>query len=265
MAETITRTINWSELYDAVSLRSVIKEINSMTVQEVQIDKEYKFALLEGINRYTSNFESTFDLIPNEVIIEKNKSLTFINTILIELNNYSEILNFISLHTPYIDDFVKDQNIETVEIECRDNLTNYDTGSMHDKLSMISDIKDWLYKENNEELKPLVLAALIKRFYRQDLVPFKVKPTAVLARIKSNVSYVNSLLDENIDKLKNYIINFNMDNCVDMGASLTKFKFINNDLFTTPYFEMYRQNLDVKFLSHISQANLREQAETCRK
>jgi len=265
MSDNISRTINWSELYDPLSLKNILKEINSTTIQEVHIDKEYKFALIEGTKRYISSFDLTYELIPNEVIIEKDKTLTYINSRVIKIKEYPQILNFILKHTPYINDFINEQNIETVEISARENLTNYDSNNMADRLSNISLVKDWLYRENNKELIPLIFASLIKRFYRQDLNPLKIKTSSILARIKSNIEHVNSLLDSNINELKNYSLNYNTDSCVNIGSTLTEFNFISNTMFRTVYFEMYQQNLDLKFLSYISRADLKEQAIKCRR
>jgi hypothetical protein len=261
----ISKIINWHELYDPVYLKNILNQLHNMNVQEVQIDNESEFSLIEGQDKYVSVYSSSFILIPNKVSITNKKTLNYIDVEIINLSNYPHILSFIKQHAQFIDDFIQDQNIKTVEISYSENISNYDKEHLHEILNALQNVKNWLHKSNNEELTPLVLAALMKKFYRQeDVETFKFKMSSVLSRIKTNIVFVNSLLNKNIDILKKYSINYNADQCVEIGPTSTEFGFISNKMFKTPYFEMYRQNLDLKFLSYISLETLKEQAEACR-
>jgi len=162
------------------------------------------------------------------------------------------LLKFIENHCQYIFDFIIDKKIESVTLLVT-KFVRYsdDTDTLSYKLEEFQQMKT-LLKNQNIELQAFVFAALIKNFYQQNSEPLTISETPQFRQINSYAGQINALLNMNIDTLINYHIKRYTDPCIS-GDS---FKFLNNNILQINNFNMYEQNLDLKFLSFISQQNL---------
>lgn len=263
MDEPMIETIKWTDLYDIHKLENFLMSLKYFLIKDIQIENEFQQTTLEGIKTYhTQNLDKSFEIVPYQVKILPDRNLEFFIVKTFKISNFPQVINFVSKHCPYIHDFIIDQNIETVEIGSNKlirRLDNYE--SLIDKLKSFELIQNWLNKEDNqEELTPFILAALIQKFYQQRAFIFNLSSLTYFLKIKNHIDYVNSLLDKNIDSLKNYKIKQDTDTCLNNSRTQT-FEFAGNQVFEfSNSFDIYNQNLDIKFLSYISSVNLREKA-----
>jgi len=261
MKEPISITFKWSDLFTTDSLQNLISEIRYIQITDVQIDSDFQQTVINGIKTYGSSspLEHQFELIPGEVNIEKDRTLTLIKTKIFDLSKFQNILGFIETNCSYIKDFIQEQNIATVKLCTSKNIRySNDRESITIKLNDYQLTKAWLDREDNyETIGPFILAATIQNFYQQNEKSFNIDTLPILSRIKNNIKYVNSLINNNIKLLKEYKIKPEIDACVRNGRS---FEFLNNAIFQTQNFNTYEQNMDIKFLSYISCSDLKEKA-----
>jgi len=260
MEETISKTIKWVDLYEPSTLYTFAIDLKYFEITDVQIDMDFRQTTLEGIKSYNRTLsDKQFTLIPDEVEIEKDKTISFTKKKTFNLSDFPNVLNFIYTYCEYISDFIQDQNIKTTDIIIEKTVRySTDLTTMTDRINEFALTKHWLESTINcAEIQPLILASLIQRFYQQNSTVFSLRTTSALSRIKSNILYVNSLLNSNVNLLKTYKIKPELDTCVKDGRN---FEFISNLIFNTHTFSIYDQNLDIKFLSYISCVDLREKA-----
>lgn len=261
MKEPISITFKWSDLFSVESLQNFISELRYIQIVDIQIDLDFQQTVINGIKTYSSSvpLEKSFELVPGEINIGKDRTLTFIKTRIFDLSNFQNILKFIENHCSYIKDFIQEQNIATINLCISKNIRHSnDKESIVIKLNDYQLMKVWLDSEYNyETISPFILAATIQNFYQQNEKSFNMDSLPVLLRIKNNIKYVNSLLDTNVNLLKDYKIKPEIDICVRNGRS---FEFLNNEIFQTQNFNTYEQNMDIKFLSYISCSDLKEKA-----
>ena len=257
MSITTSMTINWSDLYVAPLLQNIAREVRHIRVTSTDIYDKSQQTIINGVKDFSSDLSGlTFNIIPNEVDIE-SKTIKFSKVKRIELKAFPKILDFISSYSPYIYDFIQDQNIENVDIRIQKPI----------KYSPVNDntisqcIEDFLSMktllENNDELYPIVFAALIQRFYQQNDNEFKLQMHPTLLKIRKYIDHVNNLFDVNVHILKNYELKLSQDT---YSLRDRKFEFLDNNLFSITYPKMYEQNMEIKFLSYISCPDLKEKA-----
>jgi len=261
MGETTSEIVKWPTLYYPQELQSFLQEIKYLNVKETQIENDFQQTTITGDKGYSSStqLDRQFTLIPNEVIIEKDRTITFNKTKTFDLLNFPQILKFIELQCSYIYDFIQEQNVKSVGVCISKNFRySNDLDSITSKINDFELIKNWLESDiNHDEIQPFVFGALVQNFYQQDSNPFIVNTTSALSRIKTNIQHVNTLFDTNINLLKTYKIKPEIDACFRNGR---KFEFFNNQILQTYIFGTYEQNMDIKFISYINCADLREKA-----
>jgi thiol-disulfide isomerase/thioredoxin len=256
MAENISILIKWSDLFNPESLQHFLLDMRNLDITNSIADNDFKQTSIEGLKSYSrSNLLNEIDLIPNEVVLKQNRAVQFSTSKRIELKLFPKVVEFVKNYCPYIYDFMQDQNIETVEVFIKIS-ANYpnDLDVINIKINDYLNLKDWIQKDSIE-LTPFILAALIKNFYNQNQEPFGIKTSSALLRIKQYINHVISLFDKNINLLKEYIIDKNNDECL---MNHLEFNFLDNMILKTNKFDLYEQNLDMKFLSYINRSNLRE-------
>lgn len=261
MTETTSKIVKWTDLVIPESLRSFLQEIKYLNITETQIETDFQQTTVTGAKGYTSStpLDKTFTLIPNEITIEKDRSFTFSKVKTFELSSFPQILKFIEIQCSYIHDFIQDQNIKSVDMCISKNFRySNDLDSVTAKINDFTLIKHWLNSEiNHKEIQPFVFGALVQNFYQQDSKPFIINTTSALSRIKTNIQHVNTLFDTNINLLETYKIKPEIDTCFKDGRN---FEFISNQILQTNNFGTYEQNTDIKFISYINCADLREKA-----
>ena len=261
MVETISKIVKWSALYYPQELRNFLQEIKYLNIKETQIETDFQQTTVTGDKGHSSStpLDRQFILIPDEAIIEKDRTITFNKTKTFDLSNFPQILKFIEIQCSYIYDFVQEQNINSVGICISKNFRySNDLDSVSNKIDDFALIKNWLELDiNHNEIQPFVFGALVQNFYQQDSKPFIINTTSALSRIKTNIQHVNTLFNTNINLLKTYKIKPEIDTCFKDGR---KFEFLNNQIFQTHNFGTYEQNIDIKFISYINCADLREKA-----
>ena len=263
MTEVLTKSFRWSELFDGEYVYALLSDLKYFEIDEVQIDKGFQRTELIGYKKHDRSSQiNSFELIPNEVKLDKEKNLQYCTSQTFRLIDYPQIVEFIRKHCCYIYDFIDDENINEISILCTNEARRLNSlESVIGRIKEYGIMKSWLVErqEQQEEIVPIILAALIQKFYQQDsTISFNLSSiTATLSRIKSNVTYVNTLLNHNIDELKTYKLDINIDPCIKNNR---EFEFLNNKFFKTDNFELYNQNMDLKFLSYISCTNLRDKA-----
>ncbi len=261
MKDPISITFKWSDLFVVDSLQNFIAELRYIQITDIQIDADFQQTVINGIKTYSSStpLEKQFELVPGEVNIGKDRTFNFSKTRMFELSNFQNILKFIEIHCSYIKDFIQEQNITTVNLCVSKNIRHSnDKEGIIIKLNDYQLTKSWLEREDNHEMiSPFILAAVIQNFYQQNKSVFNIESLPVVSRIKSNIQHVNSLINGNINLLKDYKIKPEIDICVKNGRN---FEFLNNIIFQTQNFNTYEQNMDIKFLSYISCSDLKEKA-----
>jgi len=114
--------------------------------------------------------------------------------------------------------------------------------------------------KDSSNLTILALAGIIKKFYQQTDEPLNIYK---FEKLNLNNDIAINIIKNPNDKLKNYNIETSNTSIIVTSSLLlytsnfrkilfTKFKFLNNTILETSYFDMYRQNLDLKFLSYIA-------------
>jgi hypothetical protein len=267
MAEKLSRTIKWVDLFNPSTLQSFATDLKYFVIENVDIDEEFQQTTIEGTKQYSRQDSGmTWELISKcrntdgttQIRIAPDNSIEFFLMKSFNLSNFPQILRFVTNYCPYICDFIQDQNIQTIDISIFKSVRySNDLNIVTDRINDFTLIRNWLNHEHNDELTPLILASLVQKFYQQNSTTFSIKSTSSLSRIKNNLYHVNSLLNNNIDLLKTYKLKLELDPCVKDGR---KFEFLGNLIFQTNNFNMYDQNLDIKFLSYINCADLREKA-----
>lgn len=260
MADTEIKNFKWSQLFNFEYLHTLAQDLKYFNVIDVEIDNEFQQTEINGAKNYSrSSLDKSFELIPNQVTLEKDKSFTFHIKKSFDLKNFPQVLNFIYNHCQYIYDFMEEKEINEIALHGDINIAYSNSFElMESKLLEYGVTKKWLEVEYSDELNPLILAAMIQKFYWQDLdTKFNIRPNTNLIRIKRSLKFVNNLLDENIDLLKNYQINPDVDACI---KNRVRFEFLDNVIFesSNSNFDLYTQNMDIKFLSYISQLGLND-------
>jgi hypothetical protein len=260
MTEIQSKSFKWTELYNPEYLYNFAVDLKYFNVNDVDHDEFFQRTTLNGTQAYgSSQFNKDYELVPGKATLCKDKTIKLFLTQTFNLNSFSQIMEFINRHCSYISEYIQDQNIETVSIGINKEVRY--TTNLEGVIERITDfnlIKNWMEKENNsEELFPLILATLIQNFYQQDTSTFNIRSTSALSRIKNNIHHVNTLMNTNINLLKTYKIKPDIDVCIKNGRT---FEFLNNQILNTHTFSIYEQNIDLKYLSYISCADLKEKA-----
>jgi hypothetical protein len=255
MSNIITRDITWASLYYKYTLEQFLQNIKHSTIKSTQIEIESEQTIVTFDTAYSSqDMNTSFTLVPDEVIIEKNKNISFNKLQTFNLVDFPQLLKFVETHCSYIFDFITDQKIENVTISTMKlarHADNFDT--LFYKLDEFQRIKT-LLETNCIELQPLVFAALIKNFYQQNSEPLTTRESSIFNQIYMCNEKINTLFNANIEMVVNYNINPYTDQCIKNGNT---FEFLDNFILQTNNFHLYEQNLDLKFLSFISQQNLK--------
>ena len=260
MADPFSKTLRWSDLYEPSVLQNFATELRYLDIFDSQIDEEFKQTTISGIKSSgrLPVASSTVELIPNELEISKERSLEFSIIKTFDLAQYPQIVHFVETQCPYIHDFLETESINSVDIEIKREIRYlHDLSTITSNIGEFVIVKTWMERNNNTELQPFILASLIQKFYQQNSDAFILKPTSALSRIKNNIQHVNSLLNGNVNILKKYRIKQELDSCIRNGRN---FEFLNNLIFQTHTISTYEQNMDIKFLSYISCADLKDKA-----
>lgn len=256
MAKTIM--IPWSDLYVPNTVLHFLIDLKYLEISDIFIDQDLQQTKLEGATNYATKSSKTIDLIPDQVLIDTDKSIKLYLTKIFNLEDFSNIVSFIKDNCPYIYDFIQDQNINSVKIAIEKNLrSSSELRGIELALDEFLVLKNWLSNEDPKKLAPIVLAALIQKFYQPDSEIFRISTSPALSRIKQYVDHINSLLDDSIDILKNYSIRPELDSCM---SNSNLFKFLNHTIVRSKCFQLYQHNMDIKFLSYISCGDLKEKA-----
>lgn len=260
MAEEVTKVIKWSDLYVPNFLTDFTYELKYLNIIDFEIHENTQETILKCIKgSFRNELDKNWMLIPEQVWIKTDKTIQFRIIKTFKLENFQLVLNFIMNQCPYIYEYIQDQDIKTVEV-CSDRTISSSNNleSVVDKIKAFLGIKIWLEKDDNFlELNPIILAALIQKFYQQNSKLFKIHTSLPLSRIKDNIQYVNTLITDKTNILKEYQIKWDLDDCV---YNREEFHFLDNEIFKSKYFPLYEQNLDLKFLSYINCTNLKERA-----
>lgn len=255
--------VNWNDMYDPELVYSFLRDMRYTSVNDTHINSENRFTTIEGdYNSSSSAGTGNFVIIPNEAKYE-DKTVRFeLIKRIADLAEFPEVDNFLSTHCSYIKDWM-DKNPEDKSIELAFKATvsrSDDLGTVTDYLTNVKLTKS-IFEDSKRklELSVLVLAAIIKKFYKSDDKEFEIyNLTTDLQKFNSNNDVILNIMKNPIETLENYDIETSdVNNKVlsyhngKFSVNFKKFRFLQNIILITPIFEMYRQNLDLKFLSYL--------------
>jgi hypothetical protein len=255
--------VNWNDMYDPELVYQFLREIRYTSVNDTHINSENRFTTIEGdYNSSSSAGTGNFTIIPNEVNYEDRIVRFKIIKRITDLTEFPEVDNFLLSHCSYIKDWM-DKNPEDKSIELAFKATvsrSDDLGTVTDYLTNVKLTKS-IFEDSKRklELSVLVLAAIIKKFYKSDDKEFEIyNLTTDLQKFYSNNDVILNIMKNPIETLENYDIETSdVNNKVlsyhngKFSVNFKKFRFLQNIILITPIFEMYRQNLDLKFLSYL--------------
>jgi hypothetical protein len=255
--------VNWNDMYDPELVYQFLREIRYTSVNDTHINSENRFTTIEGdYNSSSSAGTGNFTIIPNEVNYEDRIVRFKIIKRITDLTEFPEVDNFLLSHCSYIKDWM-DKNPEDKSIELAFKATvsrSDDLGTITDYLTNVKLTKSIFEGSKRKlELSVLVLAAIIKKFYKSDDKEFEIyNLTTDLQKFNSNNDVILNIMKNPIETLENYDIETSdVNNKVlsyhngKFSVNFKKFRFLQNIILITPIFEMYRQNLDLKFLSYL--------------
>ena len=255
--------VNWNDMYDPELVYSFLRDMRYTSVNDTHINSENRFTTIEGdYNSSSSAGTGNFVIIPNEAKYE-DKTVRFeLIKRIADLAEFPEVDNFLSTHCSYIKDWMdKNPEDKSIELVFRATVSRTDDlGTVTDYLTNVKLTKS-IFEDSKRklELSVLVLAAIIKKFYKSDDKEFEIyNLTTDLQKFNSNNDVILDIMKNPIETLENYDIeSADTNNKVlsyhnsKFSAIFKRFKFLQNIILITPIFEMYRQNLDLKFLSYL--------------
>ena len=255
--------VNWNDMYDPELVYSFLRDMRYTSVNDTHINSENRFTTIEGdYNSSSSAGTGNFVIIPNEAKYE-DKTVRFeLIKRIADLAEFPEVDNFLSTHCSYIKDWMdKNPEDKSIELVFRATISRTDDlGTVTDYLTNVKLTKS-IFEDSKRklELSVLVLAAIIKKFYKSDDKEFEIyNLTTDLQKFNSNNDVILDIMKNPIETLENYDIeSADTNNKVlsyhnsKFSAIFKRFKFLQNIILITPIFEMYRQNLDLKFLSYL--------------
>lgn len=255
--------VNWNDMYDPELVYSFLRDMRYTSVNDTHINSENRFTTIEGdYNSSSSAGTGNFVIIPNEAKYE-DKTVRFeLIKRIADLAEFPEVDNFLSTHCSYIKDWMdKNPEDKSIELVFRATVSRTDDlGTVTDYLTNVKLTKS-IFEDSKRklELSVLVLAAIIKKFYKADDKEFEIyNLTTDLQKFNSNNDVILDIMKNPIETLENYDIeSADTNNKVlsyhnsKFSAIFKRFKFLQNIILITPIFEMYRQNLDLKFLSYL--------------
>jgi len=255
--------VNWNDMYDPELVYSFLRDMRYTSVNDTHINSENRFTTIEGdYNSSSSAGTGNFVIIPNEAKYE-DKTVRFeLIKRIADLAEFPEVDNFLSTHCSYIKDWMdKNPEDKSIELVFRATISRTDDlGTVTDYLTNVKLTKS-IFEDSKRklELSVLVLAAIIKKFYKSDDKEFEIyNLTTDLQKFNSNDDVILNIMKNPIETLENYDIeSADTNNKVlsyhnsKFSAIFKRFKFLQNIILITPIFEMYRQNLDLKFLSYL--------------
>jgi hypothetical protein len=255
--------VNWNDMYDPELIYSFLRDMRWTTIIDTHINFENRFTTIDAIYDSTrASGEGNFTIIPNEAYYEDRTVRFEIKKQISDLTEFPDVYNFISTHCTYINDWIvanpQECDIELVfkAIVSRSD----DLGTVTDYLTNVKLTKSIFNDPKRKvELSVLVLAAITKKFYQPDEKIFEIHNlTTDLQKFNSNNDVISDILKNPIKTLENYDIESNDPNNnvlsyhrSGFAATFKRFKFLKNMILSTPIFEIYRQNLDLKFLSYL--------------
>jgi len=255
--------VNWNDMYDPELVYSFLRDMRYTSVNDTHINSENRFTTIEGdYNSTSSAGTGNFVIIPNEAKYE-DKTVRFeLIKRIADLAEFPEVDNFLSTHCSYIKDWMdKNPEDKSIELVFRATVSRTDDlGTVTDYLTNVKLTKS-IFEDSKRklELSVLVLAAIIKKFYKSDDKEFEIyNLTTDLQKFNSNNDVILNIMKNPIETLENYDIETSdVNNKVlsyhngKFSVNFKKFRFLQNIILITPIFEMYRQNLDLKFLSYL--------------
>ena len=255
--------VNWNDMYDPELVYSFLRDMRYTSVNDTHINSENRFTTIEGdYNSSSSAGTGNFVIIPNEAKYE-DKTIRFeLIKRIADLAEFPEVDNFLSTHCSYIKDWMdKNPEDKSIELVFRATVSRTDDlGTVTDYLTNVKLTKS-IFEDSKRklELSVLVLAAIIKKFYKSDDKEFEIyNLTTDLQKFNSNDDVILNIMKNPIETLENYDIETSdVNNKVlsyhngKFSVNFKKFRFLQNIILITPIFEMYRQNLDLKFLSYL--------------
>ena len=255
--------VNWNDMYDPELVYSFLRDMRYTSVNDTHINSENRFTTIEGdYNSSSSAGTGNFVIIPNEAKYE-DKTVRFeLIKRIADLAEFPEVDNFLSTHCSYIKDWMdKNPEDKSIELVFRATVSRTDDlGTVTDYLTNVKLTKS-IFEDSKRklELSVLVLAAIIKKFYKADDKEFEIHSlTTHLQKFNSNNDVILDIMKNPIETLENYDIETSdVNNKVlsyhngKFSVNFKKFRFLQNIILITPIFEMYRQNLDLKFLSYL--------------
>lgn len=256
------KAIDWSELFIPEKLQSLLQDIRYWVDIQIEIKADERLTIIHGNNHKHTGVDhkmrmgDQFTLIPDTLEVDQNGTATLTKTKTFNLSNFPQILNFVKNHCQYIHDFITEEKIEDITIQTYEKITYLDGIYVCGiKLTDFKNLKRYLESEN-DEIQPFVFSALVRSFYHYNNFkkPFIINPTLTetLAQIRKNIRYVNSLFDTNVNILKQYTLEPIYDNSFN-GDS---FNFFKNEIIRMYNINLYKHNMDIKFISYINQSNL---------
>lgn len=226
------------------------KKINRVLDQPIKYVLIFEDTKFRGSNR-------DIEVIPDRLFISSYKKIIYSDFIEFPLEHFTNLIDRIKQIYPHIYNFVIGEDIKSVKIKPSCNITNTNaTGVQRIEVSMIEveEIQDYLLDPKNAiGLDIFVLAELIRKFYigEKDYIGGFVIQKQIL-------KYVKALLEEQVNA--EYIINKVTENpsIVDndnffKGADDKKyFMVFKNEILKTTKTGLYKEALDLKFLSALS-------------
>ncbi len=231
----------------------VNKLYNITTSRKVTSIMEQNESLLVMYDDDRSKFDrnSNITVIPDKLFIKSKNEIYITHNIELQLQWFNQILEIIANKFPHLEEFIKMDQLFSVNIKPCIKVTNQNAHRLDEELNDYHKAIGFLEnRENQDQLNTYVLGEIIRKLYKgeDDLMNgFLI--------YRSQFKYLKSIVDEKteaqmlIDKLDESPNVVDLDNFFFGSAGKFYFKILGNIVFYTPKKTTYFNFLDLKYLA----------------
>lgn len=260
--ESIIKTFYWKDVFEPEKIHQLLHDIKWSTIHNTETDNVNKQTIIyTTYNSSSSSGLGDFELIPSDNQHQDNihyldRTLIYSLIRTIKLSDFPEVCHFIINYCPHMKTWYESKDhIMKVHYKIKISRTD-DIGIITDYITDFKNVRS-IFSNNDLQLSIVVLAAFMKSFYDINCENFQIQDISLLKNIKRDKDALINVLENPTKVLNTYKIEENDScNCVvarssNRNYSFKKFKFFGTDFFETPFFEMYEQNFDLKYLACI--------------
>jgi len=238
----------WKNISDSDKIYQMLYNLHNMDVVNtiLNFESQQTEVIYEPKKYSNNNPVINYDLVPNRAKLSSDRNLILYKETDICINQYSDILNFITEYCPHINKFIIEKNISKITIR---NFITLPDGCRYDYIEKNLFIhQDILKRLKIQKFDSVVFAALSKIFYTQNPNYQFILPNDI-DRLQNSENCFNKFFNF-IKNDTNYISN--MQSRVIACSRLTV-SFLDNeiiDLYDNNIL-LYLQNIDLMiFIAH---------------